>query len=294
MIRIHPGDVVALWYADIFDYPLSRKEAKFWRIGTVPPRARIRDSVCEQEGFLFFRGRRDIVAIRRRRAHFSKEKMKRAASVARMLSIIPSVLYVGVSGSVSMNNAERKDDIDVFIVSSRGTLWATRMLTTLLLSVLGIRRTPHTKELTDKICLNMYMDEDDLALPKHDQNLFTAHEVLQLMPLVDKAHIHDRLLQANTWVGDFLPNAWKARKPSLTHGIEYGSVRHILSRMFAPLEKGSRYVQQWYMRRRKTTEVVGETVIRFHPKDAKTYVYDELKKRMHISGIPLDFIFYHL
>ena len=38
--------------------------------------------------------------------------------------------------------------------------------------------------ITNKVCLNLFFDESDLAVPKFKRSEYVAHEVLQMKPLV--------------------------------------------------------------------------------------------------------------
>lgn len=58
------------------------------------------------------------------------------------------------------------------------------------------------------------------------------------------------------------------------------------------VERLARFIQLWYMRKRRTTEVISDRVLRFHPRDARIWVKDTLQKRLAPFNIPLDNIFY--
>ena len=85
-----------------------------------------------------------------------------------------------------MDNADKQDDIDFFIITAKGTMWTTRLCSAFLLSAAGLRRTPNQKQVANKICLNMFMQEGDLSLPASERDLFSAHEVLQMVPLWER------------------------------------------------------------------------------------------------------------
>ncbi len=107
-----------------------------------------------------------------------------------------------------MDNVDRKDDIDLFIITKRNRLWTTRLFATIVVDLLGIRRKPGETDVRNKICLNMFMSEDALSIPKQEQDLFAAHEVLQMKPLWEREGIYKKFLMKNKWVSKFLPNAW--------------------------------------------------------------------------------------
>ena len=64
-----------------------------------------------------------------------------------------------------MDNAGEKDDIDLFVITSKGTLWITRLLLVSLLIFMGQYRGRGKKE-SQKVCLNMLIDEVGLKFEK--------------------------------------------------------------------------------------------------------------------------------
>jgi len=126
----------------------------------------------------------------------------------RVLRLIPFIKMVAVTGNLAMRNANQEDDIDFLIITQRKRLWLSRFLAVVLLELLGKRRRPEEKEVKDKICLNMFLDEDHLEMSEKQQNLFSAHEILQLKSLYEKDKFYDKFLDQNRWVKKFLAN-WK-------------------------------------------------------------------------------------
>ncbi len=207
-------------YADLFDFPLTRDEIwqrLIWKRG--PKRLRKEDfdialeriekekRIEKDSGLYFLLGRTKIVRIRKKRGVEAIRKFKIAKKIAKILKVIPTIKFVGLTGSVAAKNAERIDDIDLFIISSSGWLWTTRFFTTLLLSILGVRRKPGEKKSQNKICLNMFLDEDHLDVFVKDKDLFLAYEIYQLKLLWQRGNIYQKFIRANLWVKDFLPNA---------------------------------------------------------------------------------------
>jgi len=107
-----------------------------------------------------------------------------------------------------MGNSDLNDDIDLLMVSRKNRLWLTRLLTVLLVELIAKRRHPGDKDVKDKICLNMFLDEEHLRVPQKEQDLFSAHEVCQMKVLWEKEGIYKKFIRENKWVKKFLPN-WK-------------------------------------------------------------------------------------
>jgi predicted nucleotidyltransferase len=271
----------SLVYADIFDYPLNEKEATERLIveeRQVPANIEkslddlVEEGVVEKLGeYFFLPGRKEIVKLRQKREKFSQEKMEIADRAAKFIKLIPTVKFVGVTGSVAAGNAEKGDDIDFFIISASGWLWTTRFLVTLILDLIGKRRRPDDKETKDKICLNLFVDETSLDV--FDHNLFTAYELFQLKPLVDKNNIYQKLIAANSWVKSYLPNVPKFRILD-----NLGSDNSSRSRTI--VDKVLMSVQIWWMRNRQTTEITERYLIAFHPKDISQQVMIKYKRQL--------------
>lgn len=288
--------IATVAYADIFNYPLTRDEVFYWAVGGLRKMPQgiqgLETKHRSGEEYFFLSGRSHIVALRQVRKEIALHKWHRIYHIINYFRFIPTVLLVGVTGGLAVDNAKENDDIDVFIITRRNTLWVTRSIVTLVAEWLGVRRRPDAKTVTDTICLNMFMAEDALGLPKSEWDLFAAHEVLQMVPLWEREGAYQKFLRANAWTKKYLPNAYK----KVYQGIRiryYGSViRNTLTVLLSFVEPFAKIFQLWYMRSRKTTEVIQPGMIRFHPRDARTWVREKYAVRLKGQHIPLDKIFY--
>ena len=210
-----------LAYADVFDYPLTLKETQLFLIASSEKnysleeikkeidKPELHPLIDSQKNYFFLKNREKIVSFRQKKSFYSSQKLDLAAKTADWLKLIPFIKMVGITGNLAMGNADKNDDIDLLIITGKKRLWLTRLLTIFLTELVAKRRRPGDKEVKDKICLNMFLDEEHLALSKKEQNLFTAHEVCQLKILWQKDNIHQKFLKENQWCKNFLPN-WKA------------------------------------------------------------------------------------
>lgn len=271
-------------YADVFDYPLKLDE--IWRglIGC----SNVTKLQCYKEikkikaikvkkEFYFLKGRGNTVGLRQEREKWSEEKLKTAQKIGDLLKLIPSIKLVGITGAVAVGNAKADDDIDLFAVTSAGWLWTTRLLTTLLMEITGERRHPGEESVNNKICLNMFAAEDYLEIPKKEQDLFSSHEVVQMKLLWDRGETYKKFLQVNSWVKKYLPNATESINYKVS-SIQYENK----NRKPNFLENILKQFQLWYMRNRRTTEIIKGGIIRFHPHDARVWVMREYKKRLKL------------
>jgi predicted nucleotidyltransferase len=273
MLLLGEKEILSLIYHDIFDYPLTPLELIRWTAGES---FRLRNvegvKIGTKNGFLFVNGKEGATLKRIMRKRISERKISQARKAAKILSILPIIRMVGISGSLAMNNAGEESDIDFLIITKRGTLWTTRLLSVVLLKMFGIpRRRYGERNEKDKLCLNMWLDEDDLVWDKKDRNVFTAHEISQIIPLINKDETYEKFLSQNNWIASYWPNATGAKTERKREEDKKGGV---IENIFEPL---MRRIQYWYMKKKITREVVTSTRAIFHPIDWGSFISSKLE-----------------
>jgi hypothetical protein len=278
-----------LLYSDIFDYPLRKEEIWEFLISSEKSDKKEISSCLNTKntffeswhGLFFIKGRRDVVSIRIKREEYSLQKIIFAKKIIKKLTLIPTVRFIGISGALAMLNSEKDDDIDLFVIAAKDSVWITRLLMIVILSFLGVYRRKKDKTVSNKICLNMLIDENALAFPKQRNDLYTAHEISQIMPIFNRGRTYEKFLKSNIWIKKFLPNVFgknpKIPSVSKTHLINE-SIDYLL-RIFGT-EFFARNVQLWYMKKNITKETVSDSFLAFHPFDYKNYVLNNYKKKI--------------
>lgn len=266
-ISLSLEEIASVKYHDIFNYPLSVADLVKWKGGKKIDFAS--GAIVEKKnGFYFLKGKSKSVYQRLLRKRISDKKLKIAKKASKILSKIPFIKFVGVTGSLAMQNSQEDGDIDLLIITKSGRLWTARAISLLLLKMFGMNyRRYSDKNQKDKLCLNMWLSEDDLAWKRSDRNIYTAHEIGQILTLVNKDETYESFIFQNKWVVDFWPNSVRVKKISrktkktnspLTEIIFYG-------------------MQRFYMRKKMTREVVSLNKALFHPQDWGKLVLDRLK-----------------
>ena len=62
------------------------------------------------------------------------------------------------------------------------------------------------------ICLNLWLDESALEIPVDQRNLYTAHELAQMKPRVNKDGTYEKMMWANRWGKIFGEYMGKAKR----------------------------------------------------------------------------------
>lgn len=266
MALLNKSQKVAILYHRLFDYQLSPAELKKWEAGPA--------TVGQFTIFnLQFTNK-----FKKPNPKFSNKKLLIAKKAARLLAKIPTVKLVAITGALSMKNASSGSDIDLMIIAQANLLWTTRLLVYLVLRIMNYElRKPKEKKQGDKLCLNLWLDETALSWPKSDRNLYTAHEIAQTVPLVNKKRTYERFLAKNKWILDYWPKAVKLPQETRLLGDKNARNNLFWSILVSSLEYLCFHLQYLYMRPKITREVITSHKALFHPRDWGKVVLDRLK-----------------
>ncbi len=283
MTRIQKAILKTLIYADIFDYPLTQAEIQKWLIQEKSSDiSSISDSsIKKTSSYYHLKSRQSIVKLRRQRTRFSRSKFKLAQKITSYLKFIPSIQLIAITGALAMNNSNQHDDIDLMIITKKNRLWLTRLFSILILEFLNLRRRPNKKTKSDinvlnsnKICLNLFLDESSLQLPSSQRNLYTAHEVTQIKPIFDKGNTYQNFINQNSWVASFLPNAVSASvlSPKITPPLFTFPLNW--------LETFAYQLQLLYMKSKITNEKITLHSAFFHPRPTSKIVLKQYHQKL--------------
>ena len=269
--KLNIREKFSVLYHNIFEYPLSSDDLIKW-ITSKKAVIGVKDSlnIKDKNGHYYLEGQEKLIYKQALRKKISSKKMNIAKKSAKLLSYIPGILMVGVTGSLAMENSASESDIDLMVITKKDSLWTTRLLSYLVLSTkyFALRR-PFDRNQKDKLCLNMWLDERDLIWKTTDRNLYTAHEIAQVIPLVNKDKTYEKFLGCNRWILDFWPNAVK--RMYMEYGISYiakpKGKYSIFNILYSFIEKLAYFLQLNYMKNKITRETVTKTRALFHPQD---------------------------
>jgi hypothetical protein len=282
--------LTTILYSDIFSFPFTREE--LWKF-LLSKRKITRTEfdagleslkeIISKDGYFCLKDRESIISRRQKNITESAKKMKQARNVTQKLAVIPSILFIGVSGGLAVGNAEEKDDIDLVIIAKKNTLFVTRFFVLSILQGLGMRRTRSQKKAANTICVNLLFDETAIAWFGERKDVYIAREIVQIVPLFQREDMYRKLLYANSWIQQFLPNTSK----KMSFLSEQKSENVLISKIFFnPLaETVFRILQIQWMRRHQTNEVITEHLLAFHPNDYRISTLKQLRLKMRQFGL---------
>ena len=194
-----------LAYFDLFNYPLSLEDIRRFLdveadevVIETEVRSLLRQARVYRTGPYYSLQNNPALADRRQKGEVhADELLLIAARNAKLLYQFPFVRGVCISGSLSKRCADERADIDYFIITRANRLWIARTLMHLFKKLSYMRGHQH------RFCMNYYIDEE--ALEIKEKNIFTATELLTLMPMCGNGAL-DQFFEANSWTSLYLPH----------------------------------------------------------------------------------------
>lgn len=139
-----------------------------------------------------------------------RQTQQKAAAIDELVSAtqkIPWIQGVAITGSVAVQNATAADDIDVLLVCQPKRLWLVRLQLLLVAWRAGRRVVPHKQE-GNGWCFNLWLESNNMAVPKTKRSLYEAFEVVQARFVYARDGLVDGWLKHNDWVKEFVPTAY--------------------------------------------------------------------------------------
>jgi hypothetical protein len=203
-MHLHHSILKTLAYFDIFDYPLSSEEIVFFLdndVSTPSVEAALDLLVLEQRVFRIgqFYSLQDKPSLAQRRLkgnQYAQQLLSIGRRISGRLFQFPFVRGIGISGSLSKNFADEKADIDYFVITHPNRLWIARTAMHLY------KKWSYLTGRQDWFCMNYFIDEE--ALEIREKNIFTAMELITLLPISGNGSL-TAFFDANDWVSEWLP-----------------------------------------------------------------------------------------
>lgn len=198
----------ALLYFDLFDFSPTIEEIHRY-LEEPATRQDILESlmahprIIVQGSYFALEGREGLFPIRRSRLSQSSNLWQKSLPWLRLTQAIPFLRFVGVSGSLAVNNAYSKADVDIVFIAEPKFLRISFLFFSLLKKI--CRR--HVA-----LCPNLGLERHHLTIS--NRSLYAAHEIFQVTPIWGEGAF-ENFLQANEWASSCLPNAPLSKRPML-------------------------------------------------------------------------------
>lgn len=301
MLNLKEAVLATLAYFDLFEYPLTQAELNRYLFKLEPDAHHI-DVMLKESRKIRRRGSyyqlaesSDRVATRHERELIAKRFWRRVEKHRWVFQLIPFVRLVAVCNTLALGNPKEESDIDVVVVTQPNRLFTARLLLTILLHLLGVRR--HRSKVAGRFCLSFFVAEGHLiadSIAKKPYDIYLAYWLQTLQPIAGDKKVYEKLLEQNSpWLKQFF-----AGRPhyNMHH---FKETPRFLGRIQAVLEKilssrwGERCEQKlaaWQMTRARkkqknlnveeTDIVVTPTLLKFHNIDRRNEIFKAWVKKV--------------
>jgi hypothetical protein len=290
-------------YFDLFNYPLTAWEMwkwlyndnlhkiekyEFFDIVEILDNSQfLKDRIKSHEGFYFLNNHERLVKQRKDRYVIAWQKFRKIRRITKILKWVPFVKMIAVCNDLAYFNAPSESDLDFFIITQKKRIWLTRFFSVLIIKLLGLR--PSEKGKKDKVCLSIYINEDNLNLEKYrisSNDIHFTYWLESIIPLYDADNYYQRLRQANSWIKKFLPHVFPY-KANLRQEVAESKLIKIIKKFeslfFCNLdEKFYRWLQTKKfspkikeLLNKDTRVVANDQILKFHTNDNR----EEIKKK---------------
>lgn len=275
-----------LAYRSIFKYPLSLFQLKTFLISGQKIKSKSlseaikhlinRKFIKKKNGKYFLPGVNPVNWDEKKK--LTEKLFRKNIDALKLISKVPWVRMVCVTGSAAAYNASNESDMDVFIIASKNRVWITRFFVTLILKIIG--KFPQTEGEPGKICTNLYLEEKHMSWPEEKRNIFVAHDIVMMQPVFDSKQTYFKFLNANKWVSEYFPNFY-INQMSLEK-----NKRQLTSPLVDFVEDRFMKIQLRHMKRKQTTETTTKHLIHFKKNDNSQKIisaYESVIKNRNIS-----------
>src|SRR6476660_6597093 len=193
-----------LAYFDIFDYPLSEKDIKNFLgcyvsdeiFASALLQLLLDKIIFRVDQFYSLQNNRHRAEERKQGNLRAQSLIAKATRIGAFLYKFPYVRAVAVSGSLSKNYADKKADIDFFIITKANRLWIARTILHLF------KKFTFLVGKQNFFCMNYFVDEEALVIP--EKNIYTAVEIVTLLPIAGTFTLN-KFFDKNQWTKKWLP-----------------------------------------------------------------------------------------
>jgi len=157
--------------------------------------------------YYFLKNRQKLVELRLAKKQIAKKREVVIKDFLNLVSFLPSIKAVILTGSSAVDNAEINDDLDFCLITRKNTLWIMRFVLIFMAKVLGKRPQIDAQSKSDSKqawCFNLWLDESSLEIIDRNFSIYQAYEVKQMRWLTAKKNLKALFLFENKQLGELL------------------------------------------------------------------------------------------
>ncbi len=206
---------------------------------------------------------------REKRLKKTSEIIEKNKPYIKIVSKIPWIKMIALTGSVANQNADKNADVDILFITESNRLWICRGLVFTVLKIIGKLPTDKSKR---EICPNIFIEEGSMGWTKKRRNLYVAQNIISMKPYLWKDDIYFKFIKTNNWISKYYPNF------IVNASKENKKKKGRKNLLMSFIESFAMKIQISHMRKYITTETVNKKLIHFNKNDSSKGILNSYKK----------------
>ncbi|MDD3794303.1 MAG: hypothetical protein PHI37_05810 [Candidatus Gracilibacteria bacterium] len=135
--------------------------------------------------------------IKENQSDIEKEFFKKTYKYISYIKWIPGLKMIGIGNSLAMNSANSESDIDLYIVTSKNSMWLNRAIITFIFQILGVRK--NHKYHAGRFCLSFFSTIDGMDFKdwKIEDDIYLYFWIVYMKPILDYDNTYENFLKIN-------------------------------------------------------------------------------------------------
>lgn len=222
--------------------------------------------------------------------HFSEEKWRAITQLVQILSYIPWIESIWITGSIAAQNDKPQDDIDLLFITSKNRLWLTRLFVVSIGLLLGkYRRFGESEDgVQNKWCCNIWLENTALSIFEQRQDIYIAREMIQAIPVYKRWDISaESWLEQNAWIKKwcFYGYIFALQRAKNTFSLLRFSLLFPVPFIASLFNTVAFWLQMLSIRTKQTREEIYQDRVFFHPSNTHQHVVQGYEKMCDEYGV---------
>ena len=135
--------------------------------------------------------------IKENQSDIEKIFFKKTYKYINYIKWIPWLKMISIWNSLAMNNANSESDIDLYIVTTRNSMWLNRIIITFLFQIIWVRK--NDKKHAGRFCLSFFstLDWMDFRKWKIENDIYLYFWIIYMKPILDYNNTYDNFINLN-------------------------------------------------------------------------------------------------
>ncbi len=135
--------------------------------------------------------------IKENQSDIEKDFFKKTYKYVNYIKWIPWLKMISIWNSLAMNNANSESDIDLYIVTTRNSMWLNRIIITFLFQIMWVRK--NDKNHAGRFCLSFFSTLDWMSFKnwKIENDIYLYFWIIYMKPILDYDSTYKNFINLN-------------------------------------------------------------------------------------------------